>query len=340
MKKPILYFILLLFVGINSCQKNDKETAPSNNANIISAEITENKEGIDILKEGVIDLPASSVLFRSNEEIKYPVTLGIDVVISPNAKVISPLTEYTFKDENGVKITIQSESGIKKDWTFRIAKGDLQIENSQFKIWRTVTNPNGKTYPEIGKDDNSAWATANKGITILEDANVVPYKENNVIMGAMITTEEVPVYTVGAGALFTGVFDFDQFDPNNPESATIFGTPFFFKPKAMRITFKYTPGKKNTDRNGKELGYADHCDIYAIIENRKGEVKTQLAKAQYNTTETIDDFVTKDLEFNYTNNSLNSTHISIVMTSSAEGNDFKGAIGSQLIVRNIEMIYE
>lgn len=319
------------------------DSNPDDLAEVLSAKVKENTSPYDFDENAVVLKDDARVVFNSDDVLVYPITLDLEFEISPGATIKDEPEMFTFEDQTGIELTVVSKSGIEKKWmlaTEGSGEDFEQIANSKFDTWYKVTAMSGKEYYEPGVEGAQAvWSTPNMAITLTGDPSVTPLMDGDNFAGAVVKTEEVPIYTVGAGALFTGIFDFSQFDPNDPSAATKFGIPFTSKPKSMLIQFKYVPGETNTDMDGNVLPYADRCDIYAILEHREGETKTELAKAQFSEIVTFPEYVYKDLVFTYTDSTLEPTHISVVMTSSAEGNSFKGAIGSTLTVKRIQMMY-
>ncbi len=167
---------------------------------------------------------------------------------------------------------------------------------------------------------------------------------------------------ISAGSLFTGYFNPDNLDPTDPEAAIEFGTPFTGRPSKLRFKYQYQPGEENKDRNGDELNYPDMLDIYALLEIRLNGVTERLATAWFRSSETIVDLTNIEIAFTYgeldntfpdymkpPNNDYVSadsaafalpTHITFVASSSFDGANFAGAVGSVLIVDDIEMVYE
>jgi hypothetical protein len=167
---------------------------------------------------------------------------------------------------------------------------------------------------------------------------------------------------ISAGSVFVGVFNPDKIDPSNPQAAIEFGSPFTGRPEKIRIKYAYSPGAINKDKKGNVLDYSDACDIYALLEVRLGGKKERLATAWFRSEDLQEDLTS--IEFDFTYGELDSsfpdymkpidhnfvsadsatfvlpTHITFVASSSFDGANFAGAIDSDLVVDDIELIYE
>ncbi|SUI98098.1 Putative glycoside hydrolase [Sphingobacterium spiritivorum] len=165
---------------------------------------------------------------------------------------------------------------------------------------------------------------------------------------------------IAAGNLFIGSFDTDDMFAN-PLQATHFGLPFGKIPVALEGYYKFTPGKQVTDLNLKPVNTQDSCDIYAVFYNREElfketgksyldgtnvlTSKSVVAKAQLQNggATTADGYTKFSIPFNYIR-SYNENDVSqlkygiaLVMSSSKYGDIFQGAVGSVLIVDDLQI---
>ena len=167
---------------------------------------------------------------------------------------------------------------------------------------------------------------------------------------------------ISAGSIFTGVFDSDKIDPSDPQAAITFGTPFSGRPTKIRFKYQYDPGLENEDKDGNALSYSDMLDIYALLEIRLGGKTERLATAWFRSEDKVDSQTTIEVPFTYgeldgsfpdymkPDNMLYTgqdsakfvlpTHITFVASSSFDGANFAGAVGSTLILDDVVMIYE
>lgn len=174
---------------------------------------------------------------------------------------------------------------------------------------------------------------------------------------------------IAAGNIFTGKFDSGS-ATDKPLEATHFGAGDFCvitkKPLKFSGYYQYTPGAKVTNRKKEVLeGVVDKGDIYAVlfrntIKDENGEdqifyldgtnVKTSpqivaIAEApEINKTE--DGWNRFEVEFNY-RSEIDPTvlanrgySLAIVCTSSIEGANFQGAVGSKLLIDELHVLVD
>ena len=166
-----------------------------------------------------------------------------------------------------------------------------------------------------------------------------------------IKTGETDAVPVTAGTLFLGKFDIEGAiqNPTNPSKATDFGIPFHYRPKAFSFKMKYTSGGqliKGTLKNPSSLfgGFTidslsgtDNYKVYSYLEVRNGESVKIIGSFEVRGADFEEQVRT--IPYEYTSDE-NPTHITLVFTSSADGNEWKGAIGSELIIDDLRLIYE
>ena len=263
-------------------------------------------------------------------------------------------------------ITITSESGLSYDWTIIpfIASENPQLPNSDLNLWYQTSSG----YYEPGENANTTiWGTGNPGTQLLGLTATTPFEIGDDNLAAKLETlDNGPIAgafgtPISAGSIFTGVFNSDNLDPSNPSAAIEFGTPFAGRPTKFKFKYSYTPGQTNKDRKGNELSYGDACDIYAILEVRSSNQVKRLATAWFRNDQTQAEFIEQEVKFTYgmlddsfpdyskpdNGNYVGSdsasyilpSHITIVATSSFDGEVFAGAIGSTLVFDDIELIY-
>jgi hypothetical protein len=263
-------------------------------------------------------------------------------------------------------IRITAEDGSTHVWTIKsfVASANPQLENGNLNDWyQTASN-----YYEPGIDAASTiWGTGNQGTQLLNRLATTPFDLGAGNRAAKLETlDNGPVpgalgFPISAGSIFTGFFNPDNIDPTDPQAAIEFGTPFTGRPVKLRLKYRYQPGESNEDSEGNELSYPDMLDIYALLEIRLNGNTRRLATAWFRSSETIDDLTTIEIDFTY--GELDSsfpdymkpadnvyvspdsaafalpTHITFVASSSFDGANFAGAVGSVLIVDDVEMIY-
>lgn len=175
---------------------------------------------------------------------------------------------------------------------------------------------------------------------------------------------------IAAGNLFLGVFELKN-ATSKPLEATLFGMPTVMsEPKEVTLWCKYKPGAEYKDKNGNTIDMLDRPEVYAVLyepeKDEKGNpirlngtnIKTadniisiavmseeQAQQARVNDLENDEyKFITIPFEsrkaFDPKKQEQGIYHITLVFSSSAKGNLFEGAVGSTLLVDEVEFITE
>lgn len=362
MRKIILLLIVALSVA--SCVKEDFFGL---------------SDAADVLKIQVANQVGNAVVDKEKRSIQLSMTAGLSIsAIAIEQLELSSFASADKKvgdvlnlnQANTLNITAEDGSVLKWNITASYASAEQQLENTDFNAWYEVQGVTNK-YKEPGAAaDNTIWCTGNKGSSILDIYATKPLlqgEEDYVVEmttcsnGASGTIMKTPI---SAGSIVTGVFG-DKVVPSNPRAAIDFGTLFTGRPKSFSINYSYLPGAVNKNKEGKKLDYGDQCDIYAILEVRKeidGVEKIQrLATAWFRSGDGQEEEKAIAVEFTY--GALGSdvpnymkpadgayvsaeeeeyilpTHLIFVATSSCEGDQFSGAVGSKLCVDDLRMNY-
>lgn len=268
---------------------------------------------------------------------------------------------------SAASLTIVSENGTQRIWTIKayVASATPQLDNYDLNKWYQTSTE----YYEPGESAaTTIWGTGNRGTQILNKLATIPKDLGGGNLAAQMETLDNGTIgilfgtPISSGSLFTGFFNADNIDPSNPEAAIEFGTPFAGRPDKIRLKYSYTPGAENKDKSGNVLEYSDACDIYALLEVRMGGNIQRLATAWFRSEDLQEDLFTLEIPFIYgpldgsfpeymkpgnnvyvdaeEANFILPTHITFVASSSFGGASFAGAIGSKLVVDDVEMVYE
>lgn len=358
MKIKYTTLIILSIFLLGACVKEDyfgeseyanlKKISLSNQSK--NAEINPKLAKVRVEIPGGIDL--SEIIVQAIELSSFAST---DLLVGDTINIQNP---YTF--------TIISENGTERLWTIEafVASETPQLDNGDLNLWYETNTG----YYEPGESaNNTIWATGNKGSQLLNRLATTPIDLGNGNVAAKMTTlHNGPLGSlfntpISAGSLFTGIFNADNIDPADPSAATEFGTPFSGRPHAIKLKYSYKPGEENKDKNEETLNYSDAADIYALLEVRINGVTERLATAWLRTEETQNELIEITIPFNYgaLDNSFPEymipenglfveeekveyilpTHIVFVASSSFDGAQFSGAVGSELIIDDIELLY-
>lgn len=357
--KKVSTIIIVLTILLTSCVKED-HFGLSGYGNIKTI-LVSNQSG-----NAVIDNSTLSVV------VEIPAGVDLSAITIQDLEVSSFATaDKKIGDVLNLgspqNINIIAEDGSTHTWTILsdVASNDPQLDNYELNDWYET----GSGYYEPGSDAaTTIWGTGNQGTQILNILATTPYDLGNNNKAAKLETMyngTLPAnlgMPISAGSVFTGYFDPDNLDPTDPEAAVVFGTPFTGRPDKLRFKYRFQPGEANKDKDGNELTYPDMLDIYALLEVRLGGTTERLATAWFRSSEAIDVLTTMEIPYTYgelndtypdymkpENNVYVSTdsasfvlptHITFVASSSFDGANFAGAVGSILIVDDVEMVYE
>ncbi|WP_340112715.1 PCMD domain-containing protein [Maribellus mangrovi] len=356
--KRIIYTILLILV-IVSCVKEDYfGLSPYGN---IKKFLVSNQAG-----NAVIDLTTQTVTVEIPAGVDLTALAVQELTVSSFATASLAIGEEIDLSSDAT-INVTSEDGNVHVWTVKsfIASATPQLANGDLNAWYKTSSG----YYEPGADAASTiWGTGNPGTRILGKLATTPFDLGGGNLAAHMETYDlglagIPLKTpIAAGSLFTGYFDSDKLDPTDPEAAVVFGTPFTGRPDKIRFKYSYVPGETNEDRYGNVLDFDDNCDIYALLEVRLAGKTQRLGTAWFRSDANQPDLVEKEVEFVYgplddsypeymreedvdfvaadSAAYMLPTHITFVASSSYAGAVFAGAVGSELIIDDVEMIYE
>ncbi|MGL2993614.1 PCMD domain-containing protein [Flavobacterium sp. TSSA_36] len=346
-----LLFLALICVVLSNCVSEDY-FGNSDQKKILSF-ILINQVGNTIIEESTGTISVTVAATANIKQLKPQ-----EIVLSTFA-TISPSSEELLDFTNPVKYSVTAEDGSTKTYTVTVKQegSEPQLENSSFDDWYMTP----KNYYEPGKDANSIWSSGNAGATTLGNANVTPFTINGTNIAAKLVTQDMGNLAglvsqrMAAGSMFTGKFELDV---ANPINSAKFGIPFAARPKSFSVEYAYSPGTPYLDRKGQTLTTKDACDIYVLLENRSGTEVKRIATGWFRSEEkVIDAFktITIPLTYGELNNSFPAyqkpknglygstneavTHITVVFSSSFNGDQLEGGTNSTLLVNNFKLIY-
>lgn len=358
MNRTIFLFIAMVTCTISCIKDEEADT----NADILEAYIPE-----EYLKTEPI-ITNNSVEFRVKSNVDLE-SQSPQFVVSPFATINPPngtILDYT----NPQKVTVTAQDPRwKKEYIISFVSDELSTKYTFNKAELVDKNRYYRFY-EIGNNGSKIydWDSGNQGYSTIVDAAYSPNLYPTTITSGRKGGQAVKMQTVytasfaaatgnpiAAGNLFIGQFKLNIF---NTLKSTRFGLPYSGGlPKKLRGFYKYTPGKTVTDKSFNEVaGAVDSFDIYAILfePRQKDNYLTgdhnfndprNIAIARLSPNEKVNavswtEFETKFRLVNGKSFDPKKDYmLTIVMTSSIDGGDFKGAIGSTLIVDEVELVY-
>ena len=337
---------------------------------LLSSCISEDEFGLSPFKEiKVFELPGQAGVTtynRGEQSILVPMSEGAELsglvpssIQISNMATISPSVTEPQDFSDTITYTVTAEDGTSAAWSVYAvpALPNPQLPNSDFDLWYNVAD-----YQQPGENqENTVWGTANRALAIAGDANTNPEDLGGGDLAARLTSVAAPLLVrMAAATLFTGKFTDGFPSPTNPRSNIDFGTPFNGRPEAFRVDYRYLPGPSYEDADGNVIPGGDQCDMYVLLERREGDNVQRVGTGWFRSGTQVDEFInlevpikygeltSADPEFEYANiregetwgdPQAAPTHITVVFSSSALGDLFTGAIGSELWINNFELIY-
>ncbi len=365
MKKINFLILFCIAFLLNSCIKKE---APNCEADILSINIDK-----ELLKRPPIITNRDVICYVKGETDLT--TLAPTFVITDGAK-ISPESgtqrdfttpqQYTVSSEDGNWQKMYVVNIISSDLTKKYHFDNFEIKEEKYaEIYEVDTNGN----------KNMVWASGNNGFMFVagnlpaEEYPTSSFSEGFINRAAKLLTcstgpmGEANHTPLAAGSLFMGEF---QLDFAEPLKSTHFGMSITQEPKVLRGYYKYKSGdvfKRYTDENGnyidggEVLDRKDSCSIYAVFfetdqnttyldgtnvlthPNIVSIAQLQNSnEAEYWTIFEIP-FVTKNGKTIDKQKLKNGGYsLTIVFSSSKDGDLYNGAIGSVLLVDEVELI--
>ena len=366
---PMISLLTLLLVGLDSCIRPE---APNAEADILSVEV----EGITprekpLITNTAIKIEAEPWVDRSAVALSFTLTPGATISPASGSKqdFTRPVTyTVTSEDKQWTKeytITIASS---------RPAPGHFDFETvSRYKKRDT----GDELFYEFTISDGLKWSSPNEGFMLSlaldpscdpKDPSVYPvtqdqsgYRGKCAKLATLSTGSFGAMFSkpIAPGTLFLGDFNVNEAMSNHLRT-TLFGIPESRKPLMLTGYYKYKSGDKLTDKDSKEIaGKRDLPAIYAVFfETDKetpyldgGNVLTSpniVLTTQLKDPKESDEWIHFELPFEpVEGKSIDPTKLkdgryklTIVMTSSRDGAEFVGAIGSTLFVDEMNLYFE
>lgn len=319
-----------------------------------------------VTEQPVIDEANGTITFKVSEkatddELKLTpaITVSDKATITPATSVVQD-----FSGTNSVVYTVVAEDGTIKEYRVSVA-GRQAVLKYSFEEWE---NPNGYDKPK----PTNELATSAEGAIFLNALGVTGlpvYKSTDKKVGnyaikliTMDTSDKASIFipAITSGSLFTGSFVLGNPFGDNPLTFTKFGIPYTHKPLAFKGWYKYTPGAKFID--GSDVNNIvtvpnkiDECSIQAVLYKISNDDETltgvdintsdkRVAVAQLSDGTAKAEYTYFNIPFKYLPGKSYEAgakyKMAIVCSSSKEGDFFKGAGGSTLILDELEIVSE
>lgn len=352
-KTNVVNFVsVILTIGIMIGCIKDPPANPE--ADIISF----NVDSADITSKTVIDQVNNIIqLYLTTEAFDK----GIAPVISTSeGATITPASGDSVYPKNGpVTYTVTSQTGInQKTYTIEIVNvGDWSFD---FENW--LQNASDKYEYPVENDNIEIWSSGNPGVALAgvpQQPDAYPTRSTTDAYSGNKAAELVTIKGttlsefIGAhlfaGSLFIGTFN-PESALGNPLKATEFGDPYVGLPQSFTGYYKYAPGAVFLDENKNPVpGKTDECSVYAVLFQGPDRLDATnihtsdkvIATATLPDRTAKSSFTKFDIPFVYKqgwDSTAKNLLITIVASSSKEGDQYRGAIGSKLVVDSLAII--
>ncbi|MEY8707146.1 PCMD domain-containing protein [Bacteroides faecichinchillae] len=326
-----------------------------------------------VIGSSVIDDVNGTITFKvSNNATDEDLSELIPEIVVSNKATVNPESGVAQDFSAGKKVTytVLAEDGTAKTY---VASVDGNILRYSFDEWSDVAQ--GGTHPYYDPLPTNELANPNKGVALLY--SVSGYKgdypvlqEETGFAGKAIklitryTKKQggfINSPTITAGSLFTGEMVISISSMSKPLEATHFGIPYNKKPLFFKGYYKYTPGEtflegaKDGSKDNIIEGQVDECSIVAVLYQIEKDDEyldgtninsspKRVAVAYLEDGSAKSEFTPFNLKFNFLPDKSYDPNakykIAIVCSASKEGDSFKGAPDSTLILDELEIIGE
>ncbi len=267
-------------------------------------------------------------------------------------------TLIKFDGDQEIVYDVTSESGENtKRYTVKV----VNIGHWDFAFQNWASHPTDKYEYPVEDAGLQLWSSGNPGVALSGvPARSDAYPTRSTTDGylgtkaaELVTIKGTPLseligIRLYAGSLFLGNFNASQ-AMLNPLAATEFGEPYKGLPKSFTGYYKYSAGPDFINKAGQvQLGVKDKCSIYAVLFNGPDRLNATnimnsdriIARADLQDGSDKSSFTRFDIPFVYKQNAVISKNLmmAIVTSSSAEGDQYRGAIGSRLVVDSLRIV--
>lgn len=314
------------------------------------------------------DLTGNTFIDQANGKILLYLTpdaydRGVAPVLTlSHGATVSPASGDSIHFDAPVTYTVTSQSG-QTHKSYKVIVVTVGSWDFNFERWG-IQSPDGYQYPqaEEGEDESVLlWSSGNPGVALSGVPKEPGGYPTRMAADGYLGTHAAELNTLNgtalsalvgihlfSGSLFLGNFNSLQAFVQ-PLKATEFGQPYIGLPGHFTGYYKYTPGPTFQDEKGKAVaGATDSCSIYAVFFNGPDRLDGTnvltsdkiIAIARLPQGAASADFKRFDLPFRYdtTRTISNNTMVSIVCASSYQGDLYRGAIGSRLVVDSLRIL--
>ena len=293
----------------------------------------------------------------------WDLTALVPTIEVSQGATVTPASGSAIDLSNGksVTFTVVAENGTENTYTVS-ASGSIYFYD--FETWEA-----GTMYDDILNP--AGWATCNDAVALIKNfgsSGGITYEgeypvrptdnglegkgaiiESVYTTGGSILGQKIPAVT--SGTIFLG--NFNAFAAlTNPMATTEFGILFEDKPLTVTGWLKYTPGEDFYNENGEVIDQQDLGTVNAVLYEVSSEDETLNGENIYTSekicatgsfeTAGLEDFTqfSFDLEYTKEYDPSKTYKLAVIFAASKEGNAYRAASGSIMVVDNVTIICE
>ncbi|HIR71910.1 MAG TPA: PCMD domain-containing protein [Candidatus Coprenecus pullicola] len=295
----------------------------------------------------------------------WDLTALVPTIEVSQGATVTPASGSAIDLSNGksVTFTVVAENGTENTYTVS-ASGSIYFYD--FETWEAGTMYNDILNP-------AGWATCNDAVALIKNMGPIfgggitydgeyPVRPTDnglegkgVIIESVFTTggemmgQKIPAVT--SGTIFLGTFN-AMAAMQNPMATTEFGIIFEDKPLTVTGWLKYTPGEDFYNENGNIIDQQDLGTVNAVLYEVSSEDETLNGENIY-TSEAIcatgsfetagaAEFTqfTVDMEYVKDYDPSKTYKLAVIFAASKEGNQYRAASGSIMVVDSVTIICE
>lgn len=354
----------LLLMSLTLLTSCIREELPNAEADILSVKVEQTDR---LSKEPLLENEQITIFLRPGTDAS---ALALNFTLTPGA-TIEPASGTVRDFRTPQTYTVTSEDRAwKKTYTIR-TQGNGFATRYSFETLREGAKERYHTFIEKdGEQISFEWASGNSAFSLTGAASKpeqypTAQGEGYRDKGLMLVTQSTGWLgalfgsPLAAGNLFIGSFDAGN-ALGNPLAATKFGLPYYSKPLLLRGQYQYKPGEKYLIKGkASKEPITDEGNIYAVFYATSDTLSTLdgsnvlnhpsiLAVAQIEKMTATQGWTAFELPFIWREGAQidperlknGGYNLTIVFTSSREGAQFTGAVGSTLQVDEVELISE
>ncbi|MFT3824968.1 MAG: PCMD domain-containing protein [Chitinophagaceae bacterium] len=291
----------------------------------------------------------------------YETGIAPVITISEGASIAPASGDSIHFDSTGITqyvVTSQSRAYTK---TYVVQVVNIGTWAWDFEWWGE-NDKDHYQYP-LESDSSILWSSGNPGVALGGvPANPSAYplkattdKYSGTYAAELITLPGTTLSGLVGIKLFAGSLFLGNFDSKNafvaPLKATQFGQPYIGKAARFRGYYKYQPGPNYQDKSGNIVpGVTDSCSIYAVLYHGTTrldgtDILTSdriIATAMLPDGSARGNFTLFDIPFTYKPGATTTGNLmmAIVASSSKDGDSYKGAINSRLVLDSVSIIHQ